>query len=67
MEDNKSKFGTLIQIQRPLYLSPNLTYYMQVGRTLVKAELIKDFNLWDKLMGSPHENIQQLPADSSAE
>jgi predicted N-acetyltransferase YhbS len=37
VEDNESKFGTLIQIQRPMFLKENKAYYLQSGRSIIKA------------------------------
>lgn len=37
IEDNSSKFGTLVQIKAPLLLSENLTYYFQAGRSIMKV------------------------------
>jgi len=35
VRDNGSKFGTLIQVRRPLKLPKNLTNYLQMGRTML--------------------------------
>ena len=34
VEDGNSKFGTLVQINRPLQLAANLPYCIQIGRTV---------------------------------
>ena len=35
VEDNKSKFGTLIQIRKPYLLHKNRSNYIQMGRTML--------------------------------
>lgn len=37
LEDNQSKFGTLVQIKAPLILTESITYYIQAGRTIMKV------------------------------
>ena len=39
VEDNKSKFGTLLQIRRPHLLEKNKINYLQMGRTLLKIRI----------------------------
>lgn len=39
VEDNKSKFGTLVQIRKPYQLQKNITNYIQMGRTSLKINL----------------------------
>ena len=47
IEDNDSKFGTLILVQCPtIKLSENLPLYIQVGRTFFDCKLIKPFKLF---------------------
>ena len=41
VEDNNSKFGTLVQIRKPHILMTNITNYIQMGRTMLKLR-IKD-------------------------
>lgn len=36
VEDNKSKFGTLMQIRKPILLKTNIANYIQMGRTSLK-------------------------------
>lgn len=36
VEDNKSKFGTLIQIRKPIIMQKNINNYIQMGRTTLK-------------------------------
>ena len=36
LEDNQSKFGTLVLIKAPLVLRESMTYYIQAGRTIMK-------------------------------
>jgi hypothetical protein len=48
IEDNESKFGTLILVQCPnIKLSENLPLYIQVGRTFFNCQLSKPFNLFN--------------------
>jgi pSer/pThr/pTyr-binding forkhead associated (FHA) protein len=56
IEDNTSKFGTLVQIQKPLQLSDKLTYYFQSGRTIFKAQVEKEQNFWERLMTSKDQD-----------
>lgn len=44
VEDNKSKFGTLVQVRKPLLLQKNRTNYVQMGRTMLQLR-IDDNNL----------------------
>lgn len=37
LEDNNSKFGTLVQIRKPYMLSKSGVNYFQLGRTLIEA------------------------------
>ena len=47
IEDNNSKFGTLIFVQSPrLKLSPELPLYLQIGRTSFEIKIKKNFNLF---------------------
>lgn len=39
VEDNKSKFGTLVQIRKPYQLQKNVTNYIQMGRTSLRVNL----------------------------
>lgn len=39
VEDNKSKFGTLVQIRKPMLLQKNICNYIQMGRTSLKIEI----------------------------
>ena len=46
LEDNDSKFGTLILVQTPsLKLSENIPLYIQVGRSFFECKLIKQFKI----------------------
>jgi pSer/pThr/pTyr-binding forkhead associated (FHA) protein len=36
LEDNNSKFGTLVMIRRPFILNKEGTNYIQLGRTLLE-------------------------------
>jgi len=47
LEDNNSKFGTLILVQTPtIKLANNLPLYIQVGRTFFDCRIKKSFNLF---------------------
>jgi hypothetical protein len=47
LEDNDSKFGTLIFIQTPkLKISQELPLYIQIGRTSLEISIKKDFKLF---------------------
>ena len=37
VEDNKSKFGTLVQLRKPYMLKKNISNYIQMGRTSIKV------------------------------
>ena len=48
IEDNDSKFGTLILVQTPnIKIAENLPLYIQVGRTFFECKLIKPFKLFN--------------------
>lgn len=42
LEDNKSKFGTLVQIQTPLVLNEAFEYSFQAGRSTFTVNLQQD-------------------------
>ena len=47
LEDNKSKFGTLILVQTPsLIISDNLPLHIQIGRTYLKCTIKRPFKLF---------------------
>ena len=46
IEDNSSKFGTLIQVKAPMILFENLIYYIQAGRTIMKLQLSAEWSLF---------------------
>jgi hypothetical protein len=50
IEDNQSKFGTLVQVKAPLMLKDLQNYYIQVGRTIMKISLHSEWNLINNLM-----------------
>jgi len=39
VEDNKSKFGTLVQVRRPFLLEKNKNNYLQMGRTMLQIRI----------------------------
>ena len=48
IEDNESKFGTLILVQTPnIKISENLPLYIQIGRTFFECKLVKPFKLFN--------------------
>ncbi len=55
LEDNDSKFGTLVQIAGPLTLSAYLPYCVQVGRTVLTF-----------LVRNPREQMVKLPPETAA-
>ena len=58
IEDNDSKFGTLILVQTPLIkISENLPLYIQVGRTYFECKLIKPFKLFGCCQTEEKANI----------
>lgn len=58
VEDNKSKFGTLIQIRKPFMLDKNRNNYIQMGRTTINFR-IDDLNSMNK-KNSPSEILQSI-------
>lgn len=52
IEDNTSKFGTLVQLQMPIQLSDKMIYYFQAGRTIFKAQVEKDQGFWERILTS---------------
>ncbi len=52
LEDNTSKFGTLVQLQKPMQLCSNLAYYFQAGRTIFKAQVEKESGFWERMLTS---------------
>ena len=52
IEDNMSKFGTLVLIKAPLFLSEHLTYYVQSGRTIMKLSIQPEWSILGGLMKS---------------
>lgn len=50
IEDNQSKFGTLVQLRAPLVLSENLAYYIQIGRTIVKLQVASEWSFLNGIM-----------------
>eukprot|EP00347_Sterkiella_histriomuscorum_P013486 403364531 len=52
LEDNQSKFGTLVMIKAPLVLVQDLTYYIQAGRTIMKLHIQPEWSLLGGIMKS---------------
>lgn len=57
LEDNESKFGTLVQLQRPIHLNPMHTYYFQTGRTIFKATLEREIGFWDRILSRNNQDV----------
>jgi pSer/pThr/pTyr-binding forkhead associated (FHA) protein len=51
LQDNMSKFGTLVLVRRRLPLSPAITRAVQVGRTVINFQ-IKELALPEYVIGS---------------
>jgi predicted component of type VI protein secretion system len=45
IEDHKSKFGTLVQMKRPIVLDPSDALAFQIGRSLVEVKIKKPWSL----------------------
>jgi len=45
LEDNNSKFGTLLQVRRPMCLDYKSNFSIQLGRSLIIFNLKSRFNL----------------------
>lgn len=50
LEDNQSKFGTLVQLRAPLILAEHVTYYLQAGRTIMKVIAQPEWSFFSSLM-----------------
>ena len=58
IEDNDSKFGTLILVQTPsIKISENLPLFIQVGRTFFECKLVKPFQLFNCCEAEDKNNI----------
>ena len=44
-EDHMSKFGTLVQIKKPICIEGKINYAIQVGRSVIHFQIKKPFNL----------------------
>lgn len=52
VEDNNSKFGTLMQVRKPLLLDKRNTNYLQAGRTILELVVTElDYNCCLSLLG----------------
>lgn len=58
VEDNRSKFGTLIQLRKPYMLDKNRNNYIQMGRTTLTIN-IEDTNA-AKVSQGPGEFIKNV-------
>lgn len=71
LEDHNSKFGTLVQVKRPVVLSQFDEYWFQTGRSLNKISLNKPWSIFCSCFMytiSPfdyqYENFQLLPVNT---
>mmetsp|Transcript_126261 Transcript_126261/g.368943 ORF Transcript_126261/g.368943 Transcript_126261/m.368943 type:complete len:422 (-) Transcript_126261:72-1337(-) len=62
LEDNKSKFGTLVAMKKPRLLEPGSNISIQMGRTLLSLAAQTDPG-----PGSAAPQLQQLPGSSNAQ
>lgn len=65
LEDNQSKFGTLVQIKAPIVLSEHLTFYVQAGRTILKLQEQADWGLLHGIMKSSSAGKQKLDTEEN--
>jgi len=47
IEDNSSKFGTLVELQAPLHLNENLEYSFQAGRTVLHLSMQQEQSIFN--------------------
>ena len=58
LEDNDSKFGTLILVQAPsIKISEDLPLFIQVGRTFLECKIQKPFKLFNCCVAEEKDNI----------
>ena len=50
IEDNNSKFGTLVQVKQPIIINEHITYYLQAGRSIMKMSVGSDWNILGGIM-----------------
>jgi predicted component of type VI protein secretion system len=62
LEDNNSKFGTLVAMKKPRMLEPGVNISIQMGRTVLSLSAQSDPNASGQL-----PSLQQLPGSSSAQ
>merc|ERR1719203_819481 len=62
LEDNNSKFGTLVAMKKPRLLEPGSSISIQMGRTVLALSAQQDPG-----PGGPAPPLQQLPGNSSAQ
>lgn len=51
IEDNNSKFGTLVQIQSPLHLHEQFEYHFQAGRSVFSVTMQQEQSLFSFIRG----------------
>jgi len=50
VEDNQSKFGTLVLVKQPLVMSEHFTYYLQSGRSIMKIQPTQEWGLFQGIL-----------------
>ena len=50
VEDNSSKFGTLVLLKQPLVVKEGMTYYFQTGRTIMKVSCQPEWSFFGSLI-----------------
>ncbi len=53
VEDNTSKFGTLMLVKQPLLLERDMVYYVQSGRTIMKLQVMMEWSIFSGFMHGP--------------
>eukprot|EP00357_Protocruzia_adherens_P031901 CAMPEP_0115045900 /NCGR_PEP_ID=MMETSP0216-20121206/48445_1 /TAXON_ID=223996 /ORGANISM="Protocruzia adherens, Strain Boccale" /LENGTH=584 /DNA_ID=CAMNT_0002428911 /DNA_START=43 /DNA_END=1797 /DNA_ORIENTATION=+ len=61
LEDNSSKFGTLVQIKKPIALSSQMTLSVQVGRSVVVFSLKKPWSFLPTCFRPNNGTAEHLP------
>lgn len=59
LEDNTSKFGTLVQVKAPLIFTENLVYYFQAGRTIIKAQVVTEWSILNSFMKTSSDKKEE--------
>ncbi|CDW75312.1 fha domain [Stylonychia lemnae] len=59
LEDNQSKFGTLVLIKAPILLNEQITYYIQAGRTIMKLNVQHEWSLLNGIIRNNKRSTSQ--------